>query len=98
MALAAKAAAHEQSLEAVASALTDRNREVRRRAVEALRVEPSRTPYVGDSIVDAEAAARAGLRFIAVLSGVTPREAFETYAPAAVLPSVRELPALLGTP
>lgn len=40
---------------------------------------PSSTLYVGDSVSDAEAAMRAGLPFVAVLSGVTPREAFADY-------------------
>lgn len=35
--------------------------------------------YVGDSEVDAEAAARAGVDFAAVLTGTTPREAFEKF-------------------
>jgi phosphoglycolate phosphatase-like HAD superfamily hydrolase len=33
--------------------------------------------YVGDSVTDAEAARRAGLPFVAVLSGVTLRDAFD---------------------
>ena len=35
--------------------------------------------YVGDSQTDAETARRANIAFIAVLSGVTPRTAFENY-------------------
>jgi phosphoglycolate phosphatase len=35
--------------------------------------------YVGDSVVDAETAKRAGMSFLAILSGVTPREAFNGY-------------------
>ncbi len=66
------------------------------RAVEALGVEMSRVLYLGDSAVDAEAAARAGLRFVAVLSGVTPAAVFEAHPSAAVLESVCELPGLLG--
>ena len=41
--------------------------------------------YVGDSVTDAETARRAGIAFIAVLSGVTPRSAFEDYDVYAVL-------------
>lgn len=66
------------------------------RAVEALGADRSRVVYVGDSRVDAEAAARAGMRFVAVLSGVTPREAFAAHPAEAVIPSVCELPAWLG--
>lgn len=41
--------------------------------------------YVGDSVVDAEAARRAGMAFAAVLSGVTAREEFDGYPVAAVV-------------
>lgn len=44
-------------------------------AIERIGVNQS-TMYVGDSLTDAEAAMRAGVPFVAVLSGVTPREAF----------------------
>jgi phosphoglycolate phosphatase len=55
-----------------------------------------RTLYVGDTIIDAEAARRATLPFVAVLTGVTPAVDFQAYSPAATLASVAELPALLG--
>jgi len=64
--------------------------------LDTLGVEPDRALYVGDTPVDAEAAARAGLRFVGVLSGVTGADAFEAHPADALLPSVRELPALLG--
>lgn len=51
--------------------------------------------YVGDSVTDAEAAGRAGVPFVAVLSGVTPREAFRPYDPVAVLSNLSQLPGLL---
>lgn len=51
--------------------------------------------FVGDSLVDAETAARAGVAFVAVLSGVTPREAFEAYRPCAVIEDLSLLPALV---
>jgi phosphoglycolate phosphatase len=51
--------------------------------------------YVGDSVVDAEVAKRAGVPLIVVLSGVTPRAHFDEYEPLAVLDSVRELPEFL---
>jgi phosphoglycolate phosphatase len=47
--------------------------------------------YVGDSLSDAEAAKRAGLPFVAVLSGVTPRGAFEGYPIHRILNKLSEL-------
>ena len=47
--------------------------------------------YVGDSITDAKTAQRANIDFIAVLSGVTPRSAFEDYNVSAVLADVSGL-------
>ncbi len=44
--------------------------------------------YVGDSVTDAETARRADIAFIAVLSGVTPRAAFESYNAYAILEDV----------
>ncbi len=66
------------------------------RALDALRVARGQVVYVGDSLVDAEASERASIRFVAVLSGVTPREAFAAHPAEAVIPSVCELPAWLG--
>ena len=54
------------------------------------------TLYVGDSVTDAKTAERAAVPFVAVLSGVTPREAFVDYAVCAILESLSELPGLLG--
>ena len=51
--------------------------------------------YVGDSVVDAETAGRAGVAFVAVLSGVTPLEAFSTCAKKTVLNNLTELPLFL---
>ncbi len=50
--------------------------------------------YVGDTVIDAQAAANAGVPFVAVLSGVTPREAFAPFEKVAVLPNVGDLPDL----
>ena len=47
--------------------------------------------YVGDSVTDAKTAQRADTDFIAVLSGVTPRAAFEDYDVYAILEDVSEL-------
>lgn len=66
------------------------------RAVARLDTPKKRCLYVGDSTTDAETARRAGVRFAAVLSGVTPREAFAEYAPVAVLESAADLPGALG--
>ena len=52
---------------------------------------PRNCLYVGDSVTDAETARRAGIAFIAVLSGVTPREAFDDYNVCAVLADVSGL-------
>ena len=51
--------------------------------------------YVGDSVVDAELAKRAGVPVAIVLSGVTPREDFNNYEPVAMLQTVSELPNFL---
>ena len=47
--------------------------------------------YVGDSEVDARAAAAAGMEFVAVLSGTTPVETFSRYPARAVLAGVAEI-------
>lgn len=47
--------------------------------------------YVGDSVTDAKTAQRANIDFIAVLSGVTPRAAFEDYDVYAILEDVSGL-------
>jgi phosphoglycolate phosphatase len=52
--------------------------------------------YVGDSVTDAETARRAMTPFVAVLSGVTPRQAFTGYSVEAVLDDASQLPRLLG--
>jgi phosphoglycolate phosphatase len=55
----------------------------------------TQTVYVGDSVVDAETAKRANVAFVAVLSGVTPKESFRDYAPLAVIGNLQTLPSLL---
>ena len=47
--------------------------------------------YVGDSVTDAKTAQRADIDFIAVLSGVTPRAAFDDYDVYAILEDVSEV-------
>ena len=65
------------------------------RAARALATPREHCLYVGDSITDAETARRAGMRFVAVLSGVTEREALEDYEPVMVLGNAGELPGVL---
>jgi len=50
--------------------------------------------YVGDTVIDAAAAVNADLPFVAVLSGVTGREEFAPYNPAAILGDLTALPDL----
>jgi phosphoglycolate phosphatase len=63
-------------------------------AMDRLSSSPEDTLYVGDSAADAEAAQRAAIPFVAVLSGVTPRDAFQNYAVYGILKSLSELPEL----
>jgi phosphoglycolate phosphatase len=65
-------------------------------AVEQLGATSATALYVGDTVIDAEAARRAGVPFVAVLTGVTPSEAFASHQPRAILDSVTDLPAYLG--
>jgi phosphoglycolate phosphatase len=66
-------------------------------ALERLGVPASEALYVGDTLIDAETARRAGVPFVAVLSGFVREEEFEGYSPLAFLPGVAELPGwLLG--
>jgi phosphoglycolate phosphatase len=67
-----------------------------RLVMERLGRSPLDCVYVGDSVVDAETAARAGVPFVAVLSGVTPREAFDAYEVRQVLEHVGDLPGWVG--
>ncbi|MFN2271123.1 MAG: HAD family hydrolase [Anaerolineae bacterium] len=65
-------------------------------AIERLGGAPENTLYVGDSVTDAETAKRAGVPFAAVLSGVTPREAFLDYPTCGILDSLTALLDLEG--
>lgn len=64
-------------------------------ALERLGVDAGESLYVGDSLSDAEAARRGGIRFAAVLSGTTWAPAFAPYAPLALLDGVAQLPGWL---
>ena len=66
------------------------------RAIKTLGAPSERCLYVGDSVTDAETARRAAVPFVAVLSGVTERDAFAEYEPSIVLGSAEELPGALG--
>jgi phosphoglycolate phosphatase len=65
-------------------------------ALERLSLEPDDAIYVGDTTIDAEAAANAGLRFVGVLTGPTTREELEKHPSLALLDSVAGLPEFLG--
>lgn len=64
-------------------------------AMQRLECSSESVVYVGDSLVDAELAKRAGVPLIVVLSGVTPRSAFDDYSPLGILETVSELPQFL---
>jgi phosphoglycolate phosphatase len=57
---------------------------------------PSSSLYVGDSVTDAETARRADVPFVAVLSGVTPKDAFRDGEVYRILEGLSELPNLIG--
>jgi phosphoglycolate phosphatase len=65
-------------------------------AIETLGYSISETIYVGDTIVDAETSLRAGVSFVAVLSGVTPKEDFQGHPFIRTLENLLELPDLLS--
>ncbi|MFX0021719.1 MAG: HAD family hydrolase [Candidatus Hermodarchaeota archaeon] len=65
-------------------------------AVQKLDLTSSEVIYIGDSIIDAETANKADIAFIAVLSGVTPRIAFNKYQVLVFLNNISELPLLLS--
>lgn len=64
-------------------------------ALTRLGVETQRALYVGDHPVDAEAAARAGVAFIAVLTGPSDRTAFTVHPVQRFLTSIADLPGTL---
>jgi phosphoglycolate phosphatase len=65
-------------------------------AVEHLGAAPQDALYVGDTTIDAEAAANAHVRFVAVLTGPTTREDFTVCETAAILESIAGFPELIG--
>lgn len=64
-------------------------------AMKRLQCDPESVVYVGDSVVDAELAKRAGVPLIVVLSGTTPRSDFDSYSPLAILETISDLPQFL---
>jgi len=61
-------------------------------AITLLQAPPQECIYIGDSVVDAEAASRAEIKFIAVLTGVTLSPEFEVFPVSAILKHAGELP------
>ena len=66
------------------------------KVLDALGATPEGSLYVGDSVVDAEAAQRAGVDFVAVLSGVTAAREFEGFRTLAIIENVAGLSSLFG--
>jgi phosphoglycolate phosphatase len=66
------------------------------KALERLETLDSSALYVGDSIVDAIVAERAGIPFLAVLSGTTTRDAFEDHQRIGFIDKLAELPESLS--
>jgi phosphoglycolate phosphatase len=64
-------------------------------AVRHMTCGPAEALYVGDALADVETAERANVAFIAVLSGVTPVQAFSSYKVHSFISSLLELPGLL---
>ena len=64
-------------------------------ALRQLGVSPASAVYVGDHIIDAQAASNAGIPFIAALTGKHLRHAFEAYPHRAIVQSVSDVPAVL---
>lgn len=65
-------------------------------AVKTLKLHSSDVVYVGDSVIDSETAFRAGIFFIAVLSGVTHKNSFKQSQVGIFIESISNLPNLLG--
>jgi phosphoglycolate phosphatase len=63
-------------------------------AIERLGVASEDATYVGDTVIDAQAAANAGVPFVAVLTGVTSAAAFAGLPSIAILEDISRLPEL----
>lgn len=66
-------------------------------ALDRMRVAPADAVYLGDSVVDAEAAQRAGVAFVGVLTGVTSPDRLSKWNCVDILPSIAALPAWLAS-
>lgn len=66
-------------------------------AMKELGVEPSEVLFCGDTVIDAEAAQRAGVDFCAVLNGTTTAEAFVDFPHVAICQDLFALGQMLGT-
>lgn len=64
-------------------------------ALDRLHVTTNEAIYVGDTLIDAATAQRAGVPFVGVLTGFTTAEAFEAFPRVTVLASVGDLPAFI---
>jgi phosphoglycolate phosphatase len=65
-------------------------------AIEYLGGKPASVLYVGDSIVDAETARRAGVPFIATLTGTTAQDEFSEYSVTAFIDHLGQLPSAIS--
>lgn len=65
-------------------------------AISGLGLTPDQVLYCGDTVIDAEAAQRAGAHFSAVLNGTTTAQAFEAFPYDHIAPDLNELRAWLG--
>ena len=65
-------------------------------ALDRLGVDADDAIYVGDTVIDAEAAANADMRFVGVLTGPTTAAEFEPYKKLTLLETVNDLPGYLG--
>jgi phosphoglycolate phosphatase len=64
-------------------------------AIQRMNGTPASALYVGDSVTDAETAKRAEVPFVAVLSGVTPKEDFKEYPFHGIISNLAHLPDLI---
>ena len=65
-------------------------------AIDRLGCRPSESIYVGDTVTDAETARRANVSFVAVMSGVTPRESFADLPVLDIIRDASELVSVLS--
>lgn len=66
------------------------------KTIAALGLTPEQVLYCGDTVIDAEAAQRAGAHFCAVLNGTTGREAFAPFPADYIADSLEDLRVWLG--